>query len=395
MSKKIIIQSILCLFAIQCIAIEDDMSSPYTPSDTEFLRGLTSKGLEIKAYLDVDSTWDLAGGKHRGGAYEYLFEVSLRIDSARFLHYPGGVFYTSFDSHHGQNPTIKNVGAFSNVDNNEAPSFDELYAFWYRQSYGNFWILAGKSDAFYNFTFTKHTLFFLNAAYDTIPTILFFPTYPNPAMSVIGSISVGYPFSVTLGVFDGSTALGQSTGTLGVFGHFFNDLADHAFLIGEVDFEWNAKALYKGRLGLGAWKHTAKFKRFNGGTQKGTSGSYLTLDQIIYKSDQKEVGAFFEYGYANPQVSAANHYICGGIAWEGMGVSRLDDLLGIGFSSVIFSQEKGAGFKDTQETSYEIFYKLQINSCSFLQPDFQYVVHPGGKGLPNASVLTLRLQLCI
>lgn len=353
------------------------------------------RGVDVIAILTLDDTWNLAGGKHRTraiGDYEYLFDLIIKADTCPLLHYPGGTLFLELQSHHGKSPTLDSVGSFNFVDIIEAPPFNSLYSLWYKQASedGRFWILAGKSDAWVNFEHVDHSFYFFNAGYEGPPTILFFPTYPNPAMSVIGFAT--FPddiVTLTMGVFDGSLAEGAQTGKLGVTGHFFNHLAGHAFIIGELGFNWTPTP-YTGRLGVGVWKHTAEFEKFGGGNKKGTWGPYATLEQIVRKTETQEGAAFLIFGAANPTVSQAHRYYAGGTTWKGISKGRPDDVIGAGISCTNFSKQ--AGFSEACETSYEAFYVWQFAAWGYLQPDFQYIVHPGGNGLPNASVFTLRLE---
>jgi carbohydrate-selective porin OprB len=41
----------------------------------------------------------------------------------------------------------------------------------------------------------------------------------------------------------------------------------------------------------------------------------------------------------------------------------------------------------------EGFYKLQVTPWFNVQPDIQGIIHPGGAGLRNACVTTLRVEL--
>lgn len=392
-----IIVSIL-LFAHSFAAMADEL-----PPEAGTLTGdwggartkMREKGFTIKSSLILDDTWTLHGGKHRTravGDYEYLFDLSLKVESRPLFHYSGGTLFIDFQSHHGKDPS-KDAGTFVFVDVIEARPFNELYALWYKQASrdNKFWILAGKSDAYDNFLDAAHDLLFMNSGYQTIPTVLFLPTYPDPAMSVIGSATFPYGISLTTGVFDGSLADGVETGKLGVFGHFFHNLPEHAFLIGELDVVWNPSD-YKGRLGIGGWKHTAEFTKFDGGKKKGAAGPYATLDQIIYKTKEQEGAVFFLFGSANPSISAAHYYFGTGLTWQGATSGRPQDTIGIGMSRVNFSHAPGTDFTESNETSYEAFYVWQFAAWGFLEPDFQYIVHPGGQGLPNASVFTLRLE---
>ncbi len=354
---------------------------------------LREKGVDIQASITLDDTWNLDGGlkKNSKGDFEYLVDVRMQMESDPLWHYPGGTFFVDFEFHHGKSPSVENVGSYIFVDLNETTPFNELYALWYKQSFNQdqFWILAGKSDAYDHFTTTTHTTYFLNGGYEAITTIPYLPTYPDTAMSVIASLALPFNISLTGGIFDGSYALGVKTGELGVFGHFFNHLSSHAFLIGEANMTWQWHKDYKGRIGFGGWRNTAHVPQFNGEIKKATSGPYFTLDQIFYKTDKREYAFVFEYGSTDPSYAVIRKYYGTALTFQGLIPKRTEDTLGIGSSLSKFTKE--SIYTKPYEASYEIFYQYQFKGWGFLEPDFQYIVHPGGEGLPNASVLTLRL----
>ena len=92
-------------------------------------------------------------------------------------------------------------------------------------------------------------------------------------------------------------------------------------------------------------------------------------------------------------MNAAHRYIAVGATWNGARYARPNDVFGLGMSRVNFTQDSDACFTERYEASFEAFYKLQFTKFGLLEPDFQYIVHPGGKGLENAWVFTLRLQV--
>jgi len=98
-------------------------------------------------------------------------------------------------------------------------------------------------------------------------------------------------------------------------------------------------------------------------------------------------------------------YVDGGITFSGMFPHRADDTLAAGFAYTGISNA-APGFDGNQdvakahnfETLLEICYTAQLKTGWTLQPDFQYIWHPGGgvpessgKGIvPNAAVWGLR-----
>lgn len=351
---------------------------------------LRSYGIDIYPSLILDEIWNLEGGKRRhGGEFTYLFDFIVQAKSKLLLGYKGGTFHADFTAHHGQNPSRTEVGSYINVNVIEARPFNALYALWYKQEFGSsFWIQMGKSDAYDHFTTTDHSELFLNAGFTQLPSCPFFPTYPDPAMSVIASWVFVENVSLTGGLFDGSLADGFNTRTHGVFGRFFDDLGSHAFIIGELNVQWGS-----GRFGLGAWKNTAEFRKFNGGKKRGMTGPYTSLDQILYKNPQEQVALFLLAGSTAPDISPVHYSLGAGVEWKGFIPGRPHDILGMGMSRVNFSSQ--AGFSKSYEASYEMYYHFHIVPWTHLEPDLQYVVHPGGNGLPNAIVFTFNLRIVL
>jgi len=97
----------------------------------------------------------------------------------------------------------------------------------------------------------------------------------------------------------------------------------------------------------------------------------------------------------------------GGILWRGLIPTRDEDALGIGAVYARVSKDiKRAERLDAQvngtvydkfsshETVLEAFYTLQLAKWWTVQPDVQWIIHPGGSGaIDDALVVALRTSL--
>lgn len=92
-------------------------------------------------------------------------------------------------------------------------------------------------------------------------------------------------------------------------------------------------------------------------------------------------------------MSEVEHHVGLGAQWTGALPGRDDDVAGLMASYVHFSDEPGAGFIDDGELAVELFYKAQVTPWFSLKPDLQYIANPGGIGLDDAWVGTLRAEL--
>jgi porin len=173
------------------------------------------------------------------------------------------------------------------------------------------------------------------------------------------------------------------------------------FLIAEFGAKWAlGKDNLAGRLGLGAYAHTGTFQRFNGSSQHGTNGLFAVFDQTLWQvlppggsSGPTGMGIFAQYGLADANVSPIDQHIGGGVQWTGPipSSARSADILGMGASYAHLSNK--TRFLTDHELSLEGFYKIQITPWFNVQPDVQYIASPGGKGLHDAIVTTIRVEM--
>lgn len=78
---------------------------------------------------------------------------------------------------------------------------------------------------------------------------------------------------------------------------------------------------------------------------------------------------------------------------EGLIPERDADIIGLMASWAGLSDELGAGLTDDAELAVELFYKLQLGEYVSIKPDIQYIANPGGAGLDDAWVVTVRAEL--
>ncbi|GAB4196622.1 MAG: carbohydrate porin [Phycisphaeraceae bacterium] len=360
---------------------------------------LDDRGIILEASLTTDWSNNLRGGMNtEGSTFRHLFNANITLDTERLFDWEGGTVFVNFQNHNGPDGSADDVGdaqAFSNID---ADGRTEIAELWFEQILGDgvVRVKVGKVEANAEYAYAENAAEFINSSMGFSPTIFVLPTYPDPATSVNVFIYPKENIYVGAGVFDGSLQEGVPTGLRGPR-TFFHDPAD-LFVIAETGVSWDYQG-NPGRLAIGGWWHTGTFTRFDGMTDEETGGFYLVLDQTLWQADPdnpestRSVSVFFQYGYADEDVSMIEHHAGAGLAWNGPIDGRDDDVLGLGISAVWFSDEPGAGFTDDTEVACELFYKAQLLPWLSLKPDLQYITNPGGVGLDDATVATLRIDV--
>lgn len=360
---------------------------------------MARKGITIEPWWILDTSQNWHGGRNtEGGAFRHLFGLDMTFETEPLLDIPGGTFFVQYYLHDGPDASVDDTGDFQVFNNIDADGRSQVAELWYEQRLldDRLRFVIGKIDANCEFAYLDHGVEFMHSSPGFTPSIFVFPSYPDPALSANVFI---YPFEwmyLGFGVYDGALANGIRTGSYGPSNFSHEDL----FYIAEGGVTWSAGAdRLDGRFGVGGWYHNGTFERFDGGQQNGVGGFYLLLDQLVYreKPDQPDngegIGLFACYGHTNREVSEIDHHLSGGLAWTGGLPGRDDDVLGVGANYVHFSQVGGSEFSDHHELAYELFYKFQLTPALAIKPDLQYITNPGGTGLPDAFVATLRIEM--
>jgi porin len=356
-------------------------------------RGITIDG-SIAGYFGKNLTGGISTGKN-GGAY--LLNLNATLDSKKLVGYDGGTFFLNFRNEDGIHHSFD--GAFGNTSHLYEPARTEISEAWYEQQLleNKLRIRVGKIDANTEFANNSNGAEFLNDFGGYSPTILAFPTDPDPAFGIDAFIYPTPHLYAGAGIYDGSLAEGRSTGELGPANALH---PDREFMIAEIGGTWTASGGRDGKLGIGVWHHTAQFAKFDGGTQNGATGPYVTLDQMLWRSnpadddDKRGIALFSLAGYSDPSISAAHYQVGGGLKWTGAIMSRPEDIIGLGVDYIRLSTAAGSGFDRPDETTIETFYKIRLNPWFSVQPDMQYIHNPGGVS-DHHDALALTVQALV
>jgi len=378
-----------------------NLQSPYATGDWRGGRTwLEDHGLGF--YLDYygEVFWNTRGGIQttHGGVYQGLLDLAVEFSTESAGLWKGGYLFFLFQHKHGEGITQDYVGDFQVLSNMDAFSFTQVSELWYRQSFfdDRLWIKVGKQEANADFAGLEFGGEFINSSAGFSPTIPL-PSYPDQDLGVALGIAPVSWFSVNLGAYNG-----DPDGSRSLKGAFL-DLAGPMIMV-EPAFHYGLLGGRHGHIRVGGW--------FNGTdvdspdendpdpeTHGEAYGWYLTWEDEIWRErpedgeDAQGIALFGQYGWAPPDRSAAEHYIGGGIRWEGMIPRRDEDIAGLGVFHVRFSDE--ANLEKDSETIVEAFYVVRLFGCLFLEPDLQYIINPGGTTNPDALAVGLRFGLAM
>lgn len=363
---------------------------------------LEELGVEFGGGLTWDWSAAWRGGARNRATLGALLDANLAFDLERLLGLRRTLAYLDAYSIQGRDPSddVGDIQGFSNI---QAPDTDQVAEVWLETWVGDqFRVKFGKVDFNSEFAFSEEGGEFVNSSAAITPTLVGYPTYPDPATSLNVFWVPNEFYHLGVGVYDGAGAYGMRTGRRGPRGFFDNADGDAYLAVLEGGMGWTGGGSWgSGRLAVGGYHHTARFERFDGGSQRGTSGAYAVLDQRIWREnpddaeDLQGIGAMAYIGFGDPNVAAIARHVEVGATWTGAIAGRDDDVCGFLVTHAVLTGESGAGF-DGDETAGELFYKLQLTPALSLKPDLQYILNPGGDpSLDDALVATLRIELTL
>jgi carbohydrate-selective porin OprB len=338
---------------------------------------LNDHGVSAQGVLIYDWSLALHDDESNSGFGRYSFDVSMPIDGSKLWHLDGSSAMVRL-RHHMNNFGGDQVGEIQLFSNIDAPQRTNLYEAWIEQKLvaDKIRLKVGKIDANTEFATVQTAGDFLNSSMGFSPTIVAFPTYPEPKLGFNAFLRPTKNNSLGVGVFQTSTA-----GTLEVI---------------EPARTWNLGESEKpGRVSVGLWHLGGNLARFNGTTASGTLGFYSVMEQSLWRpsNGHHALSGFLQLGLADGHVSPFEKHVGGGAILQGIFL-RPKDSIGIAATWVRFSSDPAAAFALPGEMVFETYYKASFSKHLAFVQDFQYVHHAGGlQASADCPVFTPRLVL--
>jgi porin len=313
------------------------------------------------------------------GLARYSFDLSATIDSEKSLGWKSGTGFIRLKQHLHEFGWSDTTAAqlYSNID---AASRTTLYEMWFEQKWmaGKVRVKGGKIDANTEFAAVENAGDFLNSSMGFSPTILAFPTYPEPKPGGVISLTGPREYGISLGTFQ------SAMGTMS---------------LAEPRRHWSlGDSELPGHFSAGYWRLDGSMSRFDGSRSSVSQGFYSVMEQGLWRNKSGDrdqtVSTFLQFGSASGDISPFTRHLGGGAVWQAPLVSRPHDGIGVAATWAKFSPQPAAGFDYEGELITEAYYKLSFNSRVSLIPDLQFLHHPAGvRANPDVVVFTPRLVI--
>lgn len=380
-------------------------ASPGESTDFESRDRLLGDPAGVRADLDAHGlSWTLAytgevisnasGGVQRDVAVDHLLDWVIDADFGKMLGWTGGSARLNPMLLAGDG-LVGDTGDLTRVSNINGRGGVRIFEFWLQQGAfdGALSLRAGVLAADQEFAITSAGQLYYNSVFGgpVFMTANFaWPIYPVGAPGLRLRVDPAAGFYVQAAVYDGDPGSERfnRSGLRVRWNH-----SEGVFSI--VEGGWTSGGERPGSLKAGAFYHTADFPRYDtGGTGSGLAGGYALAEQCLAKG----IDAFLRVGVSQEDRSVVALGADGGFNFTGLLPGRARDVLGLG---LIYAR-LGKGFVAARpdpgpwgyESVFEATYKVVVTPAWSLQPDLQYVMHPGGSGqIHNALVLGLRVDL--
>jgi porin len=436
----------------------------YQLTDVGGLRSrLEKQGLSFIFSLYGDAFDNPSGGVKQGPGYDGRFAAIMDGDLQKLAGWSGAKVHASVHGIFGTQFSVANLDNLMLVSNVEAPPTVRLFNLWIEQDLtGRISLRAGQFTAAQEFIVSKNADLFVNSTFgwpmlntQNLPSGG--PNYPEAALGARLQVTFNDQFILRAAIFDGDPAGSGSNNpvTSDKYGVAFR-VNDPPFVIVEAVCGYGGARLIgaqqnpnqegngvpavheagprlaaspsalPGVIKIGAWYNAGSFplQDFSQSGRlppqvRGDAAIYALFEQTLWRmpgSPNRALG-FFARGVAAPSDrSELDRYFDTGFTFRGPLASRPEDVVGLAFAYGRISPDAAANDRAfaaltgvpmpirDYEAAIELTYRWEIADDWSIQPDLQYVFHPGanianpanptsGAAIPNALVLGLRTAL--
>ncbi len=389
--------------------------------------GLAATGIKLGVSYIGETLGVVSGGVRRGFVYEGQVGVSLHVDLDKLAGWSGARAHVNAIDVHGRGASRNLLGGNLMVASGiEALPAVRLYKLWLDQSLfdDRLSIRVGQLAADDEFAISDTASNLINSTFG-FPLITSAnmtaggPAYPLPTPGVRVQVKPASDVTLHAAVFSGNP------GGQGCFGNpqLCNrngttfSFSGGTLWLGEAQYALNSEKTATGLPGtykLAGWRETGTFlNQFTGVLDRsGDWGIYGIADQMVWRrpgNEDQSLNVFVRAGGVPSDRNLVSWYVDGGIGLKAPLADRPDDVLTLGFaygkiSDAAARADRAAGpptaVRDL-EAVLELSYSASIAAGWTVQPDLQYVIHPGGNvanptgtgTIGNALVLGLRTTL--
>lgn len=345
---------------------------------------LGNLGITLNVSDSENLLGDVSGGVKQGATLQGVTTADVQVDTGKALGLAGGTVNVSALQIHGRSLSAYYLDNLQAANGNEADDATRLWELWYDQTIGaNADVKLGQQSIDNEFMVSTNSGLFVNtmAGWPLVPSDDLFAGGPAYPLSSLGARVLVKPAgNVTLlaGVFDDDPpgdAFDDDPQEKDAGGVRFS-LRSGALMIAEAQLA-RPGGVYR----LGFWVDTGRFvDQETGAPHKGNTSIYGVVDQSLAPN----VNVFARLMGAPDAQNLIDFSLNGGVTLSAPLAARPNDMAGIDFGlakvsgrAAALDREGGGPVRSTEEL-VELTYQAQAAPWLVVQPDVQFIVHPGG-----------------
>lgn len=384
---------------------------------------LEEKGVTFNSTFTCDLLGNVSGGKGQGARYDHSLGWDINFDLEKFAGIRQTQFHVSGLWRQGQNLSKTVIGndlVVSTIYGHEQFRFYSLYlerTFMDKRINLRIGRIAAGDD------FAASPLYgiFVSNAVDgvpiSIPINMFFTVYPTATWGTRAKVNLNDDFYILSGLYDGDKGVERDSmygldfslrlkkglafaqelayvpkagvGPKGLPGHYKAGIYYNGATCRNLYSDINGASYSVS--GLPSKKHTGNYN------------IYFHADQMIYRekpSSDQGLTPLICATLGPDNINKFPFFIMSGLIYKGLIPERDDDVTAFEIVYAKYSdalrrsqQDSGAS-QQRYETMLEFTHKINITKWMYLQPDLQYIIHPGGTGdIADALVIGFQFGL--
>ena len=394
---------------------------------------LDARGIDYNFTYIGEVLGNSTGGLKQGATYEGRLDGQLDIDLEKLAGIKNTAIHANFYQLHGRGLTGNNTFDTFTVSGIEAYPSTKLYEAWIEEKVldGKVFVRVGQLAADTEFFVSQSATLFISATFgwpaifaNDLPSSG--PAFPLATPGVRLKVAPTDNLTFLAAVFDGNPA-GVYTGNNAYLpqirdlnGTLFR-VKDPPLIMAETSYAYNQEKDAKGLPGTVKFGYVHLFPSNGnidalapgivGSPQVRDDGAYAIIDQTVYVDPKGPSASVFARASVFPSDrNPYDAYIDAGVIYKGLIPGRPDDTAGISgaydrFSPIIAAEfalgNPGILPARQNQALIEATYQYVVIPGFTLQPDFQYLINPGGNGamgfdgvpLRNAAVFGLRATI--
>lgn len=372
---------------------------------------LEDKGVTTTLSFVTNLAGNVSGGRDQGFTHADNLGLDFHLDLEKILGIDGASFLLNMSQRSGSSVSSVYIGNVFTVQQVFGGStFHLIDAAWQQQLFDDtLEFRVGRIAAGDDFLVSEYNYLFMQNAFCGNPVGIFFnapgmTAYPNATWGAVCAWKMTDRISIMGGVYNGDPGIRANTYNGANF-----SLDGPVFAMAEMHYQLNGLKQDTGPVGnykLGGWYDNSVYSEFLGaGSKRGNWGVYGLFDQLLIplgtREESRGIGITGSALFSPQQsVSRMPYFFTAAVCARGIFTERPDDVAGIGWIYGGFSDDlqdaqraaqllSPAAGVQTFESVIEATYRIYLpGNSTFVQPDLQYIIRPGGTGqFGNAVVL--------